>query len=66
MFVGTNELVVLGSFHYENLQSGNYGFRILNYCVFEVSDGTLKTLFDPLAAFSGPGSAKKNESSGLN
>ena len=58
----TNELVVLGSFHHENLQFPEIlvsEFEII--VVFEVSDGTLRTPFDPLAAFSGPGSAKKRK-----
>ena len=58
----TNELVVLGSFHHENLQFPVIlvsEFEII--VVFEVSDGTLRTPFDPLAAFSGPGSAKKRK-----
>ena len=62
MFVGTNELVVLGSFHHENLrfpQNLVSEFEII--VVFEVSDGTLRTPFDPPAAFSGPGSAKKRK-----
>ena len=62
MFVDTNELVVLGSFYHENLQFPEIlvsDFEII--VVFEVSDGTLRTPFDPLAAFSGPGSAKKRK-----
>ena len=67
MFVDTNELVVLGSFHHENHQFPEIlvsDFEII--VVFEVSDGTLRTPFDPLAAFSGPGSAKKRKLKGSN